>query len=278
VRPKTLDDFTGEWKQTGDQRTYRTCPVCKDSRWKTVVDPESGNWICFTGVCGAKGRVGAEGAAGLRSRLFTRDRGVHTFSAIDLPECAPLPLFWVDWASDTYQVAQPENYLLQLGHGELEARIVIPYAGVDGSIIGWNARSTDGALPKYKMMAGPKPLYIPQLVCQKNVYPNTIFVVEGAFDAMSVHSRLLWNAVSLGGKTLASHLVPHFVKYVGRRDIRIVLDRDATRDAIKLMHMLKGKLPSSDIQVRMCPAKDPAEATTEQLRSLTCVQSSSSGR
>ena len=272
MRPKTLDDFRGPHRMSGEQRNYKVCPVCGSTAYKVYVNPDEGTWICFAGACGAKGRVsGTSTTMSLRKRLFTRDRGAHTFSPIDLPENLPLEEKNKEWLRSVYNLPEPDDYLLRLGVGELGGRIIIPYVGGDGSIIGWNARTICGESPKYKMMDGPKPLYIPNRVYKRwiNASSPTV-IVEGAFDAMSVHARIGFAAVSLGGKTLAHHLVKEMVRYCNRggmkRDVRILLDRDATTEAIKLMHVLRGKMPEHDIQVRMCPGKDPALTHEDDLR------------
>jgi len=257
---------------SGSQRNYQSCPKCGNPNYKVYVNPDEGTWICFAGECGAKGRVSGSGTtASLRDRLFKRDRGVHTFSPIDLPANVPLNEGVRRMLQSTYNLPEPDDYLLRLGTGELDSRVIIPYAGEDGSIIGWNARALAGQLPKYKMMDGPKPLYMPNRIYKRWIDSDMpVVIVEGAFDAMSLHARIGFAVVALGGKTLAKHLEQELVRYCHRGDhtrrVQIMLDRDATTEAIKLMHVLKGKMPTVDIQVRMCPGKDPAQAHEDDLR------------
>lgn len=275
MRPKVLDDFTGDYKPSGEQRNYRRCPVCCGTGWKTYVNPVNGKWICFAGGCKAAGRVRAgDAATSLRDRLFKRERGAREFLPIDLPETMPLNETWSKLVADKYNLTHPERYLLRTGMGELSGRVVIPYADRRGDFVFWNARCLTGIVqPKYLAMSGPKPLYVPEYVYRKHSCA-TMFIVEGPFDAMSLHDRTGYNAVALGGTSLSESQVPELRRLAetgeARRSIRIVLDSAALGAAIALKHKLSGLLPQHDVQVRLLPAgvKDPAAATVEQLRGV----------
>lgn len=270
MKPRRLEDFHGPRKQSGQQWNFRDCPVCGSATWKVYVNPDTGKWICFAGICGARGQVRTfTSAETLRDRLFTRGRGVVRFPAMDLPENRALGEAAERMVRLRYHIGQPHLYLLTEGVGDWEGRILIPYAEKDGTIVYFSGRSvySDGPLPKYKGAGGKHPLYIPQFV-RKHDWPmmldlqRTVVLVEGAFDAMSLHARMRVDAVALGGKTLAAHLVPHLKEYVGGRRILIMLDPDALSNAIALKHRLDGLFPKSEVRILQLPGgTDPASAS-----------------
>lgn len=274
MKPRRLEDFHGPRKQSGQQWNFRDCPVCGSAAWKVYVNPETGKWICFAGICGARGQVRTfTSAETLRDRLFTRGRGVVRFPAMDLPDHRPLGEAATKVVRLRYNVYAPHQYLLVEGLGDWEERILIPYAEKDGTIIYFSGRSvwSSGPLPKYKGAGGKHPLYIPQHVRKLDrllMYDvkRSVVLVEGAFDAMSLHARLRVDAVALGGKTLAEHLVPHLKEYVDGRRIFIMLDPDALSNALALKHKLDGLFPKSEVRILQLPGgTDPASAKAEVL-------------
>ena len=277
MRPKFLDDFVGEWRTSGEQRNYRVCPACKSTQWKTYVDPVSGKWICFSNACKAVGRVRtADAASSLRDRLFKRERGVPEFLPIDLPETLPLTEEVARTIRLRYKLQNPERYLLRIGTEELSGRVVIPYADRKGDFIFWNARSIDHDVfgPKYMAMQGKKPLYVPDYVYRNWCNADTIVLVEGPFDAMSLHNRCGYRAAALGGTSISDAQFAELKRLVtvddAHKRVRILLDSAALSSAIALKHKLSGLLPEHDIQVRQLPAgvKDPAVASFEALNGL----------
>lgn len=277
MRPKFLDDFTGEYRPSGEQRNYRRCPVCGGTAYKLYVDPVSGRWICFAGGCKAAGRVHVgDGVASLRERLFARKRGVPEFEPIEMPETNALTEQWSKMLCARYHLEHPERYLLRRGTGDLAGRIVIPYADRKGDFIFWNARTTCGETPKYLAMTGAKPLYVPDYVHRKWCEASRIVLVEGPFDALSLHDRFSTRAVALGGTSISDAQFAELRRLVtvdgAHKAVRILLDSAALGEAIKLKRKLAGLLPQHDVQIRQLPAgvKDPAAASAAQLEG--CLQ------
>lgn len=271
--PRRIEDFPGNYRMSGEQRVYRVCPnpACGNSNWKVYLDPNSGRWICF--VCKAAGHVETfTDVESLRDRLFNARKGSHEFQAIDLPENKPLSEPVERWVRASYQIDSPKAYLLVSGTGDLDGRVLIPYTDRRGTIVYWNARTRRDEVPKYKAMPGQHPLYVPQYVRPKEMTPGSpLVLVEGAFDAMTLHSRLGLNAVGLGGKYLARGLEAE-LQYLAAKhtSVRIMLDRDALRSALALRHQLASLLHRHDVQVRTCPGDDPPETDTEALKETLC--------
>lgn len=275
MKPERIEEFPGQWRQAGTQRQYNWCPVHgKSAGWKVYLDPHTGQWKCFAGVCGASGRVRTiDSPDALRERLFTRGGGGGSnFEAVDLPNFEPLDTWAQDWITRAYNITDPDKYMLVFGayDGDYEGRILIPYINRTGEIVYFNSRSVDHwRTPKYKAMQGQHPLYVPDWVWKKQEDHAPIVVVEGAFDAMSLHNRLDFvYPVALGGKALPRHLETSFRFLANRQNrlIYVMLDRDASKDAIKLRSKLAGMLPKATVNVRFCPGPDPASTPTHQLK------------
>jgi DNA primase len=142
-----------------------------------------------------------------------------------------------------------------LGIVEMEERmrVVVPYRYRNGSIIYWNARSYSDLEegPKYLAASGKHPLY----VLPQYKVADTLVLVEGVFDAISVAHHTGHTVAAVGGKALPSYLVPDVLDLC-RRSIVLLLDGDALSGALTLKRKLETKR-----QVRIVPlpvGEDPA--------------------
>lgn len=275
MKPERIEDMPGHWRQAGTQRQYDTCPVHGASaNWKVYLDPVTGVWHCFAGHCGASGRVRTfDSPDVLRERLFGRaGGGGSNFEVVDLPDFEPLPDVDKEWLYRQYQLTDPERYLLVRGayDGDYESRVIIPYLNRTGEIVYFNSRSMlHWVKPKYKAMQGQHPLYVPDYAWNK-IVAKPVVVVEGAFDAMSIHNRLdSVYPVALGGKALPRHLELS-MKVLAKRHVNIIvmLDRDAGKDALRLRNKLAGMLPRNRVSVVFCPGNDPASTPTHDLKEV----------
>lgn len=157
-----------------------------------------------------------------------------------------------------------EKHAARLGIVETEEdmRVVIPYFGPDGEITYWNARSYSKLQegPKYLGASGRHPLYV-----RPNWTPQeTVVVVEGVFDAITVEMHTQHTVASLGGKFLPGYLVADLLGLCTKRLV-LLLDSDALTDALKLRARLQTKR-----QVKIIPlpvGEDPA-SLGEQLKGL----------
>jgi len=270
VKPRSLEDFGGEFRMSGTQLNYKRCPMCGDMRFKVYVNAVNGMWDCKSGSCHASGRIGIEMTQdSLREKLRGRKRVVPKWEAIDMPEYKGLTENARNFIYAKWQVSHPDKFLLRLGTGDLEGRILIPYPAVDGTIIYLNSRAYgDNLYPKYKCLPGTKPLYVPGrfLGCDRGV--RRIALVEGPFDAMSVVERVPWvEAIALGGKQISEAQLYELVSRYENIPITILLDQDALSDAMKLKHRIDPYLVQS-ARISLVSAKDPAETTTEELREV----------
>ena len=285
MKPRALEDFGVNYRMSGSERNYELCPQGGHGDFKTYVNPETGQWYCFR--CGRGGKVQTiNSPSSLRKRLFARDRGAVEFPPVELPLGADIHPDRAQRLRTKYNLWEPSQYLLTTG--VQYDTVMIPYADKSGEIIYYTQRYRVPApgCSKYYSMPGPKPLYVPEYVRKWHKpreiwrgggangvdwteYLTDVVLVEGPFDAMSLHDRLRVFAVAMGGKTLAEHQL-HQLKEINPARISIMLDReaDALNKAIKLKRMLAGKLPKVPVKVVMCPGSDPAASATEALEKV----------
>lgn len=268
-----LDDFTGPFRPSGDELNYRTCPVCRDARWKVFLNADSGFWICFAGACGARGRVHTDRSPDALLRdLRPGPAEVPAWPEIELPPFTRLSSEGRDYlaqrgfdeaACKLYQVVTPVEH---------PGRVCIPYLNRDGAVIYWSLRDWTGeARQKYLNKPGRKPLYVPSWAYPAGRATRTpryrMVLVEGALDAIRVDqadalSGAGYLAVALGGKSLPRYLRRFLLELVDF-EVTVLLDADALGAAMRLAMDLRGHR-----QVRVCtlPAgTDPASTTPDKL-------------
>lgn len=133
-------------------------------------------------------------------------------------------------------------------------RVIIPAHNGAGELVGWVARSVDGAEPKYRAAKGPWASV--SVWNEPAVFADTekpLFIVEGVFDALA-----LWpDAVALYGKVIS----PAQLRLLAAspRRLVVVMDGDARMSswAIQIQLATSGKLNTTTV---MLPAKrDPAD-------------------
>jgi DNA primase len=101
------------------------------------------------------------------------------------------------------------------GRGFLRGRVVIPIHDEHGALIAYAGRAIDGEEPKYRFPVGfRKSLVLFNLCRVVKTRARTVIVVEGFFDALSVHQAGYPAVVALMGSTLSRHqadlLTMHF--------------------------------------------------------------------
>ena len=279
MKPQTLDDFTGESRVAGDQIQFRRCPVCGDERWKTYVHPESGMWICFTGACGASGKV-----------EVTRD--VETLASVLRPQASPY-WAWDRWAevdlpnNQHCLLTNSEQWLAQRGvsvkvrnslklvsgrfhDSDWYNKIIIPFYDPKGRIIYWSARQFEGDPGPRKYLNCPNvkhPLYVPNYATHSGrvyEYANPLVVVEGPFDAIACYQAGYFTA-ALGGTTLPRHLKKILLD-MARSQVVIFLDHDALTKAVKLAKNLEAH---ADVRIVRPPrGKDPGDLNPNEIKEL----------
>jgi len=263
--PRTLRDFTGPSRASGNQLCYKNCPVCGSQSWKLYVNPQTGKWFCHAGSHGGGGCVDvglpSDPGAALREKL--RDPGkTETF----WPEIEMPPFTKLSNAAQRYLVGRGFAHSLdKFWEMKDEARVLVPYFGPAGRLIYWNSRTylPNDKGPKYKAAHGRHPLYVlPRWQPAKHVV-----LVEGVFDAMAVQHVVDEDTgvVALGGKSMPRYLVPDLMR-LATGAITVMLDSDAQGAALKLRTQLS--LFRAVTIKTLPPGTDPADTDPHELRSI----------
>lgn len=271
MRPRTLADFKGPHRGSGEELNYQVCPECGSTSWKVYVNPSTGLWFCFASVHQRGGRVQAddwtdEARAELLRLLATGSGPVATqqWPELDLPK-------WMPLTSPAQQYLANRGILAStwgvLGIVEMtqSPRVLIPYRGPLGRVIYWTGRaytSWAGDVPKYMSAPGTHPLF---MLPRWESVPMAV-VVEGPFDAIAVWQATGLPTVALGGKSLSRH-VEHDLRRLVREKVVIMLDGDAGAAALTLSDKLMDQYTTQLVTLE--DGCDPADTAPDVLRLLT---------
>ena len=293
--PRTLSDFRGECRPSGDQINYKHCPICLSSSWKVFVDPDKGKWVCFGGRHPSPpnggypgGNLKIEGDDDAPGKhildLLTPEDSVVEWGEVELPDWEPLS----NMARRYLQlrgITPGMSTALGLVEWVDKHRILIPYFDDAGQLIYYTSRRYSECLgkgPKYLTAPGRHPLYQcvdlprPMFLAKQEGEPfyewypwNCPVIVEGCFDAIAVQ-QAGYKGVALGGKSLPRYLESLLLTSVrGYGIIYILLDRDAMPQALRLRSLLTSKSGIKDVRVRFCPHNlDPGSMTPEEIREV----------
>lgn len=261
TKPRTVTDFHGPSRSSGNQVCYRHCPVCGSDKWKVYVNPVTGAWYCFAGQHSGGGKVDVGMGEHRGQEIRDLLDGKHQVARPEWPEVT-LPTFH---ALST----GAERYLERRGliggakqFGLVEMadspRILIPYRGPNGRYVYWSSRSysvlADG--PKYLAASGKHPLYV---LPRWRAYEDLV-LVEGAFDAMAVYLTTGRPVAALGGKSLPKYLEPDLMEMCTRK-LTIMLDGDALAGALGLARRLSDRRLTKVVPLRT--GDDPASLGAE---------------
>jgi hypothetical protein len=256
TKPKSLADFGGPTRTSGEQIVFQICPVCGSQKWKTYVNPRTGLWWCHAPEHSGGGvvDVGAplSGAGENILHLLQGQPERVDWPEINLPRLTPL-----SWRARRYLRRRgiDEQLAARLGIREMEdrMRVVVPYFGPSGGIIYWTARSYSDLEegPKYLAASGKHPLYV-----LPSWHPaEDVLVVEGVFDAIAAHQATGRTVVALGGKALPRYLTQDLLEVAAQR-LTVALDSDALADALKLRNRLATKRQVTVVPLPL--GEDPA--------------------
>lgn len=263
-RPKTLADFSGEYRVVGDEMNYRECPVCSSNKWKLYVNSLTGLWHCFAGSHGAGGvvEVGAFTQEAKQELLRLLDGAAprtYDWPEVELPPWKPL--------SDEAQaylcnrgVQRSTCGALGIREMSISPRILVPYTGPRGRLIHWTGRAyqeTASGVSKYMNARGAKP---PFVLPRWGVLEEAV-LVEGPFDAIAVWQATGIPTIALGGKTM-SRAVEQNIRSLVKGRVWVFLDGDAQVAAVRIKEQLMDKYTCSLVMLdgRVDPADlEPAE-------------------
>lgn len=270
MRPRSLADFKGSFRGSGEELNYQTCPMCGSANWKVYVNPLTGMWFCFAGAHQSGGRVRADDfTEAARQELFmllSQNLGAtntQQWPEVELPRWMPL--------TDAAQMYLRKRGVMASTWGALgivemcqSPRVLIPYRGPYGRTIYWTGRSyaTWAAdPPKYMSAPGKHPLF---MVPRWEACTGAV-VVEGPFDAIAVWQATGMTTIALGGKSLSKN-VEIDLRSLVHENLYIMLDNDAQDAALRLCDQLMDQFSIKLITYNN--AKDPADISPDSLRNL----------
>lgn len=263
MRPKYIEDFLGDSRESGTQICYQLCPICNSDGWNVYIAQDTGLWLCFK--CGAKGKVLTN-----HESIMPADAPGQMPALNDLPEI-DLPPFRrsTQMSQECWDylrsrgVSATDIYRYMLVEDLTGTAVIIPYYAPNGKQIYWSMRKFGQHKKETKYMGAPgkHPIFFFPGAAQE---PTVI--VEGAFDAMAVHSATELNVAALGGKTWARHLRRQLFDCCKSGRVLIMLDGDALSYSMKLAQELQ-----PFVEVRVVPlqhGEDPASIGSEALKEL----------
>lgn len=264
MMPRSLSDFTGAYKGSGDELNYQCCPVCGADGWKVYVNVHTGKWFCFAANHSRGGVVEADNwSEQARQELLillgNHDAGPRVWPELDLPEWLPLSEMARAYLARRGVASWVVTHL-SLVEMAAQPRIVVPYFGPDGKLIYWTARSfLPTTTPKYLTAPGTHPPF----VLPRWEAVDDAVLVEGVFDAIAVWQATELPVIALGGKTI-SKVVEAEVRKLVRKHVTIMLDGDAVAQAIDLSQKFADVYSTKIIVPSL--GSDPGSMSTEELR------------
>ncbi len=262
--PRSLADFSGEYRESGSQLVYQHCPVCNSAGWHVYVNPDTGEWYCFARGHGGGGRVTPgiftdETRRAMIAQLRYEATSPAAWPEVELPDWRKLGVGARMFIDMRRTVLQPEYHVVE---ATAEPRIIVPFFGPDRKIISWIARDYTGTLiPKYTQAPGAKPMFM--LPRWEPV--DTLVLVEGVFDAFAVAS--CGHAVAAIGGTHLSSRSEQDLRQLVRRRITILLDNDEAgqRAMPKLRDRLRDRYDVVSNSHLLPPDCDPAQVHPKDL-------------
>lgn len=146
--------------------------------------------------------------------------------------------------------------------GEYAFHIIIPSYDVKGNLnffMGRRYYKTEGAIPHKKPEVDMNVVGFESFVN----YNEPINLCEGVFDAIAIRN----NAVPLFGKYPSAKLREQMILN-GTKQVNMVLDDDAMKDAIKNCELLTKDVPDVEVRLVRLPKKDPSILGFEKIHEL----------
>lgn len=286
----TLSSFSGESRLTGsDNLNFQNCPICGSTKWKVYVNTARGVWMCFAGDHSSGGKlIGPAGSteqdlfSALASLKDAAPDDESVVVRVDAPATIHPSQYLLDDIESNWHIKSAYVFGVRAWYSDKEdanriiQRHFIPFYSPDVQLIGYTGRLVYQHLhrdrPKYYNAGQKRVLYNPRngpgvrAALGEIAYPDTLFIVEGPFDAMRM-AEAGYNVVALGGKTLPRSLQNSLLTECQEYGIiTILLDLDACNEAFDLYLFLRDKLPpTSAVILGELPGKDPCELSLDRL-------------
>jgi len=280
MKPKTLEDFGGDFRPSGEQLNYRHCPVCGSDSWKLYVNPSTGAWFCHAGEHGAGGKVevGADLHASRESAILLNMLDGPRRTEVVEVDMPPFGALSRSARRYLHRRGLDDEEIARLGivEWEDEYRVLIPYFDGQGQLIYWNSRRYSDNLgdgPKYKAAPGKHPLYLPE-----RRHTDVVVLVEGVFDALAVNRHTPHQAIALGGKFLPQYLRKPLRDEISSAILSlegvvvVALDGDATGDSLSLVNKMPAVPRTSVRLVQFDQGEDPASVSPARLQEVLNVR------
>lgn len=241
-------------------------PEHNDTNPSMRVDKVSGVFHCF--ACGYKGNLLSRFNVYRSKSQVAREKlkehiikHVSQNNGLQMPASAePWPIKYRGISLETY------TKFRAFTHSEFAERIVFPIYDVTGKIVLFQARSLDGAEPKYVFY--PRHISPPLFPLPVKPILNSIVLVEGIFDVLNLYDKGITNVVtSFGTQGLTEDKIS-LLHMLGVTTVYIFMDGDKPGQAAaeKLEKLVSGCGFSTENIVVW--GKDPGELTTQEVESL----------
>ena len=267
VAEARFGDVLGE---SGDEARFR-CPYHDDDEGKLYVNVMTGLWICFSGHCGKKGKLGYanedDEIDGLRSR-------VRRMNEEEEAPVERLPEGWLRQfqRGHTYwhtirKFSSKTIERFDLGYDPASNRLTIPVRDTQGELLGAIYRSLDGSKPKYLHPKGFRTghhLFGSHLVGDR----RKVALVEGPLDAIACWDARVPALACYGARlTEGQHWL---LNYLGVEVLVPMFDHDkagarateALNDEVDDLVIFPASWPANST------AKDPGELRPDQRRKV----------
>jgi hypothetical protein len=232
----------------GENRAGQLCPACKggvtgECTFSVKRDSHHVYYKCHRASCGYAGRVRTSGEAADERR---REKRIFRTFVLD-PE--PVQGEAAEAVKQKYLLSDDEYH--RAGFGWTRAysppdhpgRLWIPMRRRDGGLRGYTVRDLTGQLPK-KAMNFKLRDEDNTISWYNNRNSKKLILVEDAFSALRASSFM--NAVNLSGVHVSEDDLDEFLRN-GFTEAYIALDKDATKQAVKLALRYRGRYPLSVI-------------------------------
>lgn len=205
------------------------CPFCR-GRYTFTLTNEAGSviWNCYKASCGSHGakKVGYSGQ-GIRNRLSGIKTSSGNKTVRPVPELLcdpsnhPKVMDYIESNNCSYAYkASPES----IRYDPVSDRVLFMMNSGTGAV----GRSLKGAKPKWLSFGDSSGLFISGKL-------DTAVVVEDAASACSVSATGVYTGVALLGTNISRTQLRQLKSFT---NVIIILDRDASRKAIRLRHEL----------------------------------------
>jgi len=214
------------------------CPFCGGRKTLGIANKSGAKlWHCFKASCGAKGSIGVGMSTGaMLRRINGIEDGARAKKLIDIPEhLAAIENYpaVIQYLEDNNAIEAYRSGLIRVVYAPVDKRVLFFTKNGKGAV----GRSLGKEIPKWKQYG-----LIDRMFKVGN--GSKAIVVEDAVSACSIARFTNCSGCALLGTTLTSIVKAQLCTY---QEVVIALDKDASRQAVKLSKRLEGRVKTSVI-------------------------------